>query len=175
MALTLRGPVNWCTGNPKCFTCKIKAQYRRTRRELFPLLSRIQNIAYDLGENGRTPEWYRANHRTPWVATKVKTGDFCAHTRRGLTPSRRRLPPRSAMDGRAFEYHRAGYDHRPMVFRGDGTFAVGGAGCERYWTIRDGRLLIAGEDGRLTMDLRLWRMAGGKGRGWCTRRWGYGW
>ena len=43
---------NWCTGNPKCFTCKIKAQYRRTRRELFPVLSRIQNIGYDLGENG---------------------------------------------------------------------------------------------------------------------------
>ena len=39
------------------------------------------------------------------------------------------------------------------MFRGDGTFAAGGAGCERYWTIRDGRLLIAGDDGRLTMDL----------------------
>jgi len=46
-----------------------------------------------------------------------------------------------------------GYDHRPMVFRGDWTITVGGAGCERYWTIRDGRLLIAGDDGRLTMDL----------------------
>ena len=57
------------------------------------------------------------------------------------------------MDGRQFEYHRVGYDHRPMVFRGDGTFALGGGGCERYWTIRDVRLLIAGDDGRLTMDL----------------------
>jgi hypothetical protein len=34
-----------------------------------------------------------------------------------------------------------------MLFRGDGTFAEGGAGCERYWTIRDGRLLIAGTMG----------------------------
>jgi hypothetical protein len=67
---------NWCTGNPKCFTCKIKAQYRRTRRAMFPVLSRIQNIGYDLGENGRTAEWYRANHRTPWVAGKVGNGDF---------------------------------------------------------------------------------------------------
>ena len=67
---------NWCTGNPKCFTCKIKAQYRRTRRELFPVLSRIQNIGYDLGENGRTAEWYRANHRTPWVAGRVTNGQF---------------------------------------------------------------------------------------------------
>jgi hypothetical protein len=58
----------WCTGNPKCFTCKIKARYRRTRSELFPALSRTQNIGYDLGENGRTSEWYRANHRAPWVA-----------------------------------------------------------------------------------------------------------
>jgi hypothetical protein len=59
----------------------------------------------------------------------------------------------AAMDGRAYKYHRVGYDHRSMVFRGDGTFASGGAGCERYWTIRDRRLLIAGDDGRLTMDL----------------------
>lgn len=43
-------------------------RYRRTRREVFPILSRIQNIGYELGENGRTPEWYRANHRTPWVS-----------------------------------------------------------------------------------------------------------
>lgn len=56
---------NWCMGNPKCFTCKIKAQYRRTRRELFPLLRRIQNIGYDQGENGRTPDGYWTNHGTP--------------------------------------------------------------------------------------------------------------
>ena len=31
-------------------------------------VSRIQNIGYELGENSRTAEWYRANHRTPWVA-----------------------------------------------------------------------------------------------------------
>jgi hypothetical protein len=68
-----------CTDNPKCFTCKIKAQYRRTRRELFPVLSRIQNIGYDLGENGRTPEWYRTNHRTPWVAGRSGEATFsCA-------------------------------------------------------------------------------------------------
>jgi hypothetical protein len=35
---------------------------------VFPILSRIQNIGYEMGENGRTPEWYRANHKTPWVA-----------------------------------------------------------------------------------------------------------
>jgi len=70
---------NWCTGNPKCFTCKIKSAYRRTRRELFPVLSRIQNIGYDLGKNGRTPDWYRANHRTPWVAGRLAVGKFsCA-------------------------------------------------------------------------------------------------
>lgn len=57
------------------------------------------------------------------------------------------------LDGRRFEYHRVGYDHRPMVLRGDRTFPAGGAGCERYWTIRDRRLMIAGDDGRFTMDL----------------------
>jgi hypothetical protein len=57
------------------------------------------------------------------------------------------------MDARRFEYHRVGYEHRLVIFRGDGAFAAGGAGCERYWTLRGGRLLIAGDDGRLTMDL----------------------
>jgi hypothetical protein len=60
--------VHWCTRNPKCFTCFFRSQYRSTRKELFPILSRIQNIGYELGENDRTPQWYRSNHRTPWVA-----------------------------------------------------------------------------------------------------------
>jgi hypothetical protein len=45
-----------------------------------------------------------------------------------------------------FEHHRVGYDQRPMVFRGDGTFVAGGVGCELEWTIQDGRLLIAAND-----------------------------
>lgn len=59
----------------------------------------------------------------------------------------------AAMDGQRFECHRVDHDHRPMMFRGDGTFAVDGVGCERYWTIRAGRLMIAGNDGRLTMPV----------------------
>lgn len=55
---------------------QFRAQYRRTRREVFPILSRIQNIGYELGENNRTPPWYRANHRTPSVATHVETDLF---------------------------------------------------------------------------------------------------
>lgn len=35
------------------------------------MLSRIQNIGYELGENSRTAEWYRENHRTRWVACAV--------------------------------------------------------------------------------------------------------
>jgi hypothetical protein len=62
-------------------------------------------------------------------------------------------PAVAAMDGRRFEYHRVGYDHRPLVFRGDGTFAAGDASRERYWAIRDERLLICGDDGHLTMNL----------------------
>ena len=54
----------------------MSAEYRRTRRELFPVLSRIQNIGFDLGENGRTPEWYRANHRTPWMAGQSAAGEI---------------------------------------------------------------------------------------------------
>jgi hypothetical protein len=69
---------NWCTRNPKCFTCNFRSQYQRTRKELFPVLSRIQNIGYELGENSPTAEWYRANHRTPWVARAPLTGAFTA-------------------------------------------------------------------------------------------------
>ena len=70
----------------------------------------------------------------------------------------------TATDGRQFEFHRVGYDHRPMVFRGDGTFAAGAANCERYWTVRDGRLLITGDDGRLTMDLTSTSDGGWEGK-----------
>ena len=56
--------LHWCFRNRKCFTCPFRARYRRTRREVFPILSRVQKIGYELGENGRTPAWYRANHRT---------------------------------------------------------------------------------------------------------------
>ncbi len=66
--------VNWCLRNRKCFTCQFRSQYRRTRREVFPVLSRVQNIGYEMGENGRTPEWYRANHRPQWGAGSVKAG-----------------------------------------------------------------------------------------------------
>ena len=38
------------------------AKFRRTRRELFRVLSRIQNIGYDMGRSGHTPEWCRADH-----------------------------------------------------------------------------------------------------------------
>jgi len=68
--------VNWCFRNRKCFTCQFRSQYHRTRREVFPILSRVQNIGYEMGENNRTPEWYRANHRTPWVAGKVGAQQF---------------------------------------------------------------------------------------------------
>jgi hypothetical protein len=68
----------WCFKNPKCFTCIFRYRYRRTRKELFPLLSRIQNIGYELGENDRSPAWYRENHRTPWVADMRELRPFRA-------------------------------------------------------------------------------------------------
>ena len=36
----------------------------------------------------------------------------------------------SRLDGKSFEYHRVGYDHRTVRFRDDGTFAKGAARCE---------------------------------------------
>lgn len=68
--------MKWCFRNPKCFTCQFKSGYRRTRREIFPSLSRIQNIGYESGENNRSPAWYRAHHRTPWVAGDHESGEW---------------------------------------------------------------------------------------------------
>ena len=57
------------------------------------------------------------------------------------------------LSSREYEYKRVGHDQRVVKFSPYGTFEYGGAGCEYYWTIRSGRLLIMGEDGKLTMDL----------------------
>jgi hypothetical protein len=72
---------HWCFRKPKCFTCWFRSKYRSTRREVFPMLSQIQNIGYQFRENGRTPEWRRANHRTPWVAGEVGAGAFVVEKR----------------------------------------------------------------------------------------------
>ncbi len=61
----------------KCFTCNFRSQNQRTRKELFPTLSCIQHIGYELGENSRAVGWYRANHWTPWVATINAVMPFC--------------------------------------------------------------------------------------------------
>ncbi|MGB0600388.1 MAG: hypothetical protein ACPGLY_27240 [Rubripirellula sp.] len=45
------------------------------RHEIHSIRRHIQNIGFQMGENGRTPEWYRANHRTPWVASHETTSD----------------------------------------------------------------------------------------------------
>ncbi len=110
------------------------------------------------------------NPQTPGFQFEAECVRFIGELKAAWSPAAQTLPTDTdraaiaAMDGRRFEYHRVGYDHRPMVFRGDGTFAAGGAGCERYWTIRDGRLVICGDDGRLTMDLMPTADGGWEGR-----------
>jgi hypothetical protein len=47
--------LNWCFRNRKCFTCQFRYRYRRTRREVFAVLSRIQNIGYEMGEKEPNP------------------------------------------------------------------------------------------------------------------------
>jgi hypothetical protein len=68
--------VHWCFRDPRSFAHNLNRRVRGNRTELHPQLSRIQNIGYELGENGRTAEWYRANHRAPWVAEGDEGGRF---------------------------------------------------------------------------------------------------
>lgn len=58
---------NWCFKNPKSFAWRLQ-KLRGNRMELHPQLSRVQNIGFEMGENGRDPKWYRENHAVPWVA-----------------------------------------------------------------------------------------------------------
>jgi hypothetical protein len=48
-----------------------------TRREVFPVLSRIQNIGVEDGTNYSARQ--RREHRTPWVAGQEHAGRFCLH------------------------------------------------------------------------------------------------
>jgi len=61
----------WWTRNLNCVARNFRSPYERLQKKLLPVLSSIHNIGYELGENSHTAEWYRANHRTPWVATMV--------------------------------------------------------------------------------------------------------
>jgi hypothetical protein len=110
------------------------------------------------------------NPRTPGFQYEAGCVRYIDDLKCDWSPAAQALPTDAdraaiaAMDERRFKYHRVGYDHRPMEFRGDGKFSTGGAGCERYWTIRDGRLLIAKDDGQLTMDLTPTADGGWEGR-----------
>ena len=61
----------WSFKNPQSFAWHLNKQLRGDRQEIHPVLSRIQNIGYEQGENGRSAAWYRQHHRTPTFA-----GDF---------------------------------------------------------------------------------------------------
>lgn len=70
--------------------------------------------------------------------------------------------------GQVFDYHRVGYDRRPMTFLPDGNIGEGAAAMERWWSVQnrsDGAILeLYGDDG-LTAQLR--RQSGGER--WCGR------
>lgn len=55
--------------------------------------------------------------------------------------------------GRRYDYVRSGNVERQLVLGPGGRIGEGAARCERYWTIRDGRLRITQQDGQLIMDL----------------------
>jgi hypothetical protein len=65
---------HWSAANPKSFAWHLNKKVRAGRFEIYPKLSRVQNIGYEKGENDRTAAWYRENHRTPYVATSSVTG-----------------------------------------------------------------------------------------------------
>jgi len=65
---------NWDLSNPRSFAWPVNRKIRKGRLEIYPELSRVQNIGYEKGENGRSAAWYRNNHRTPFVASEIREG-----------------------------------------------------------------------------------------------------
>ena len=60
-------------GDRKRVTSQFRFPYSRVCRQVLALPARVQTLRYELNENGPLPDWYRANHRTPWVATLAET------------------------------------------------------------------------------------------------------
>jgi len=114
---------------------------------------------WNLTQNNRRPGFLLENECLGWI-DELKAGWSPAADSFATSEDRTAI---AAQDGRRYRYVREGKGHRDVELRG-GTFVEGGARCERYWTIRDGRLRIAQQDGQLIMDLEP------DGTGW-TGRW----
>lgn len=56
----------WCFKDPTRFTAPFRKGFKKTRREVYPTLSRVQNIGVLNGSNDTLAG--RRAHRTPWVA-----------------------------------------------------------------------------------------------------------
>lgn len=111
--------------------------------------------------NERVPGFMHESECIELIAELARTWSPAAHSI-ASSDDRRQM---DQMDNRRFQYVRIGHGPgRAIVFNGRGSFDEGGDGRERYWTIRDGRLLIAGDDGRLTMDLEPRPHGGWEGR-----------
>lgn len=72
--------VNWCFRNRKCFTRQFRSQYRRTGREVFPILSLMQNIGDEKGEkrsdagvvSGQpSDDWGRREYEFPTIFSLI--------------------------------------------------------------------------------------------------------
>ncbi len=67
--------------------------------------------------------------------------------------------------GKINEYHRIGWESRPMIFQKDGTIGTGAAGCELFWDVEkvgDGFELVIASESEITCRLKrhdnnVWR------------------
>lgn len=61
----------WSFSRPKSFATHLNKKVRGSRLELYPLLSRVQNIGYTRCTSNHSESWYRKHHRCKWVAEDV--------------------------------------------------------------------------------------------------------
>lgn len=89
----------WSFSNNKCFTCSFNRKFHRSKyrsqfKEIFPRLSRIQNIGCRLGTNRP----YNSNrHQVRWVADGSEQGAF--HLEASPTDDSLQRPPSITLPG----------------------------------------------------------------------------
>ena len=104
---------------------------------------------WSLHENPRTPGFLYEDLCLKFIE-ELRDNWYIQHVQPKTDEDKRRM---EQLHEKLFQYKRIGHDERPMRLLKNGTFLVGGAGCEHSWAIRDGKMHIHGEDGTLTMIL----------------------
>lgn len=126
----------------------VMCQHAFSGRRLF----QHRNLAkWSLGENRRIPGFLLESECLEDLATLGKQWRPSLEFLRSMSESDRQKMQLLARG--KFQYVRVGYDCRPMRFSGDGLVVEGTGGCETFWWMNNGELVISNDLGKVTCRL----------------------